>query len=252
MATETPMLSNEIITTANGEPKKRRRPRIALIVAYCLLGLLFVLNICASVYFFTADKTDLVFEDNILKVVEIKTQIDEFNVGYATGAFIDKNGTILTNKHVVRNTTTQTNYQQFWVRTADMADWVEAEIVSVSADYDLATLKCELHKEAFTLANEVKNGETIYTIGNPNGFGLSFATGVVASNSRNIIHNGETIHTFQASLVINEGNSGGPVFNKDGKLLGIVSFRLHDNAGEIVQGVAFIVPIKDIKDFLAK
>ena len=47
----------------------------------------------------------------------------------------------------------------------------------------------------------------IYTIGNPNGFGLSFTTGVISNSERDIVYNEKTIKTMQTSLVINEGNS---------------------------------------------
>lgn len=120
------------------------------------------------------------------------------------------------------------------VRTADSEEWVAAEVVKVSEEYDLATIKCNLQKDCFSLSENVKNGETVYTIGNPDGFGLSFISGVVSSNSRNVVYKGKTINTIQISFVINEGNNGGPVFNKKGELLGIISFRLKNNQGEVV------------------
>lgn len=95
-------------------------------------------------------------------------------------------------------------------------------------------------------------GQSIYTIGNPNGFGLSFTAGVISSSSRLVISNdGSEIEAMQTSFVINEGNSGGPVFDKNGNLLGIISFRLRDKNGEIIQGVSFAIPNIPIKIFLS-
>ena len=118
-------------------------------------------------------------------------------------------------------------------------------------DDDLAIIKIDkTNTSYFKLKENVANGETIYTIGNPNGFGLSFTSGVISSSKRNVIYNDKTIKAIQTSLVINEGNSGGPVFDKNGDLLGIISFRLKDKYGEVIQGVSFALPSSTIKTFL--
>ena len=196
--------------------------------------------------------TEDIFEENILKIVEIKVSDDNETWGYATGFFIDSKGTILTNKHVVFNTTTNGYYQNILVTTADREEFVNAEVIKISEIDDLALIKSNIKSNNyFSLQNKVDNGETIYTIGNPNGFGLSFAQGVISSNSRNVTYNGKTINTIQTSLVINEGNSGGPVFNKNGKLLGLISFRLKDQNGDVIQGCSFAIPVNIIKKFIA-
>ena len=72
----------------------------------------------------------------------------------------------------------------------------------------------------------------------------------MSSSERNVIHKEQTIKTIQTSFVINEGNSGGPVFDKDGNLLGIISFRLKDSHDDVIQGVAFALPTSIIKSFI--
>lgn len=212
---------------------------------------MFILNIFASIYLFTSDKTDIVFNNNVLKVVEIKVSDDELTWGYATGFFIDNNGTILTNKHVAYNSSTSANYSVIQVRLANVDEWIDAEVVKVSETDDLATIKINKQNTSyFKMKDNITNGETIFTIGNPNGFGLSFTTGVVSSSERYVIHNEQSIKTFQTSFVINEGNSGGPVFDKDGKLLGIISFRLKDRNEDVIQDVSFALPSSTIKLFL--
>ena len=221
-----------------------------VLIASILLSFLLLILVSLSVFYFNHNKPENIFDRNISKVVEIKVSNDNVNWGYATGCFIDNNGTILTNKHVVQSSSSGERYGQIMVRTADSEEWVTAEIVKVSEEHDLATIKCNLQKDSFSLSENVKNGETVYTIGNPDGFGLSFISGVVSSNSRNVVYEGKTINTIQTSFVINEGNSGGPVFNKKGELLGIISFRLKNNQGEVVQGAAFVIPTKSINNFL--
>ncbi|NCB48555.1 MAG: serine protease [Clostridia bacterium] len=222
-----------------------------IIINYVILGLLFVFNIFASVYFISSYKTEDIFNNNILKVVEIKVSDDEITWGYATGFFIDNNGTILTNKHVAYNSITNANYNLIQVRLANEDEWLVAEVVKISDDNDLATIKIDKSDtNYFELEENFSNGETIFTIGNPNGFGLSFTTGVISSSERNVIYNEQTIKTMQTSFVINEGNSGGPVFNKCGKLLGIISFRLKDRNEDVIQGVSFALPSLTIKLFI--
>lgn len=222
-----------------------------LIFNYIILGALFIFNIFASIYLVSSNKTENIFNNNILKVVEIKVSEDEITWGYATGFFIDSEGTILTNKHVTYNSSTNTNYNIIKVRLANLEEWFDAEVVKISEDSDLSTIKINKDNTSyFKLEEKFSNGETIFTIGNPNSFGLSFTTGVVSSSERNVVYNEQTIKTIQTSFVINEGNSGGPVFNKDGNLLGIISFRLKDKNEDVIQGVSFALPSSTIKLFI--
>ncbi len=132
-----------------------------------------------------------------------------------------------------------------------MNEWQNAEIINVSNKSDLALVKIDkTNTKYFDFSNNVKNGETVYTLGNPNGLGLSFSSGVVSSNERNILYNDKTITTIQTSLVVNEGNSGGPVFNSSSKLVGIISFRLKDKYDNVIQGVSFILPVSTIQMFI--
>lgn len=222
-----------------------------LVTNYIVLAILLLLNIFAFIFFTNQNNTENIFEENILKVVEIKVTDDGTTYSHATGFFIDSNGTILTNKHVVFNSETNKNYANVYVRTATQEEFTKAEITKVSDLDDLALIKVNFkNTKHFKLASSISNGESIYTIGNPNGFGLSFTSGVVSINSRNVIHNEKTINTIQTSLVINEGNSGGPVFNKNGHLIGIISFRLKDNDQNVIQGCSFAIPNETIKNFI--
>lgn len=221
----------------------------SIIVFMCLSALA---NIVFVVMLINTDKikSENIYNNAILKTVEIKMSDDGETWGYATGAFISSNGKIITNKHVVKNEQTQNLRTHVLVRMANENEYHNAEIIKVSQQYDLAIIKIDKENTPyFNFASSVENGETIYTIGNPNGFGLSFSSGVVSSNLRNVIFNGNTIQAMQTSFVINEGNSGGPVINKYGNLVGIISFRLKDSNSQVIQGVSFAIPITFIKEF---
>lgn len=229
----------------------KNKNAIFYIISISLLSILLIVN-CIFL-FFTNKSTEEIYNENISKVVEIKVSDDEETWGYATGCFIDANGTILTNKHVVYNSTNVSNYNYVFVRLSSSDDWISAIIQEVSLDNDLALIKIDYKSDDyFSFEEDITNGKTIYTIGNPNGFGLSFTTGVVSSSLRNVIYDGETLSAIQTSFVINEGNSGGPVFTSEGKLVGLISFRLKDRNGDVIQGVSFAVPSKQIKEFIYK
>lgn len=220
-----------------------------LISAFALALSVFAIIFCCFVLFAKTD--DQVFNENINKTVEIRVSMDGENWGYGTGCFIDRNGTILTNKHMVYSEANASNYEKVQVRLPTEDDFIDAEIKKISENDDLATISIARENTPyFELANKISDGQEIYTIGNPSGFGLSFAKGNVSSKLRNVQYNDKNILAMQTSLVINEGNSGGPVFDKAGKLVGLVSFRLKDSSGNVIQGVSFAVPATQIQTFL--
>ena len=192
-----------------------------------------------------------IFNQNINKVVEIRVSSDNTVFAYGTGCFISSSGEILTNKHMVYNQTLDCDYQTIQVRLPLEENFVDAEILKISEDSDLAIIKIDKNNtQFFQIGKNVENGQEIYTIGNPSGFGLSFLKGNVSSKLRNIVYNDVLAQVMQTSLVVNEGNSGGPVFDRNGNLVGLISFRLKDKNHETIQGVSFAVPINKINDFL--
>lgn len=222
-------------------------------VCYLLLVVIIVfvsfstyLNLCNST------KTDAqVFKENIKKVVEIRVSDDGSIWGYGTGCFVRKDGIILTNRHMVVSNSTNEIFENIQVRLPTDDDFCVAKVISISSEADLALLSIERVSNFFKFAKTVENGERVFTIGNPNGFGLSFTQGNVSSKCRNVLYNGNTIKSIQTSFVINEGNSGGPVFDAKGKLVGLISFRLKDKSGDVIQGVSFAIPLDIIKIFIS-
>ena len=226
------------------------KKKIGVFLISFFLILSFSANIVFGIIIIKNPSTETIFKSNISKVVEIKSSSDEETWGYATGCFINTNQ-ILTNKHVVYNQSEQSYYKYILVRLPSDKDFKQATIVDVSGDSDLALIEISYHNNThFSLADNVKEGETVYTIGNPNGLGLSFVQGVVSCNYKKVTNENISITALQLSMVINEGNSGGPVFNKQGQLIGLISFRLKDKFSDVIQGVSFAVPFEDIQLFL--
>jgi S1-C subfamily serine protease len=191
-------------------------------------------------------------------VVEIQVRDSDDNVvANATGAIISSDGKILTNRHVIRSydysNKTYIYYENIFIRYYNEDIYTRVELVKYSNDSDLALLKMEKNDcNYFKINNnvDVVFGEAVYTIGNGNGYGLAYAQGNVAAPSRLVQYEGVIIESIQLSLIINEGNSGGPLINKRGFLVGLTTFRLRDKQNNIVIGTSFALPIKTIYNFL--
>ena len=207
--------------------KKSKLSIICFLVGMTLfLGIVF--SSCASTS--TVFDIENLYSDTIKETVEIRCyDTEDNNIGYATGCVISKDGQILTNKHVIMSN--DNIFQHIEVRFYDNNNFMPASILKVSETEDLALIKIEQGT-------------------NPNGFGLSFAEGTVSSPLRYVRYNGKEIKTTQTSIIINEGNSGGPLFNADGELIGLITFRLRNGSGEIIQGVSFALHYSVLKDFL--
>jgi len=118
----------------------------------------------------------------------------------------------------------------------------------VEADNDVAVLKIDATGlSAATLGNSdsLRVGDTVYAVGNPLGeLEFSMTTGHVSAKDRLIStdSSGESISMFQIDAAVNSGNSGGPVYNARGEVVGIVTAKYKSSG---VEGIGFAIPIGD-------
>ena len=169
--------------------------------------------------------------------------------GEATGSgfVIDKNGTILTNAHVVENA------RKVRVQFADQR--VEtAKIVGRDRSTDLAVLKVdpdglELHPLTLGSSKSVQVGDPTIAIGNPFGLERTLTTGVVSATKRTIpgLDNFQIDNVIQTDAAINPGNSGGPLIDAAGRVIGINSQIRTGGSGNGNIGIGFAVPIDAAK-----
>lgn len=159
-----------------------------------------------------------------------------------SGVFISEGGYILTNNHVVEDTT------ELWVVLAD-GTRQEATLVGADMYADLAVLKVEGPAPAVaTLGNSdaLDPGETVIAIGSPLGdFKNSVTVGVVSATGRSI-DTGlgyEIENLIQTDAAINQGNSGGPLVNLAGEVIGINSLVVRSSdSGSVAEGLGFAIP----------
>ncbi|MFA7666922.1 MAG: Do family serine endopeptidase [Burkholderiaceae bacterium] len=156
--------------------------------------------------------------------------------GQGSGFIVDADGLILTNAHVVRDASTVT------VKLADRREF-EARVLGVDPATDVAVLKIEasgLPTVALGDPSRLAVGDPVLAIGSPFGFEQSATAGIVSAKGRSLP--GDTYVPFiQTDVAVNPGNSGGPLFDRDGKVVGINSQIWSRTGG--YQGLSFAIPI---------
>ena len=200
---------------------------------------------------FTASE---IYENNINSVVAIKTEIITRNIfnqivqGAVAGSgfIISEDGYILTNYHVVE----QAN--SIKVTLVDGREY-DAELVGSEEENDIAVLKIKsdttLTPVVLGDSDKMTVGEEVVAVGNPLGeLTFSMTKGIVSALDREISTDlYSSINMFQVDCAVNQGNSGGPIFNMYGEVIGIVSAKY---ASETIEGLGFCIPINDVANIV--
>lgn len=162
-----------------------------------------------------------------------------------TGFFISENGYVLTNYHVVEYAVLYN--QPAKVITHD-GNRYEGVIVGYDSDNDIAVLQVNatgLEHAALGNSDSIRVGDSVYAVGNPLGeLQFSMTTGSVSATDRLIAteESSPAINMFQIDAAVNEGNSGGPVYDKNGQVIGVVTAK-YSKTG--IEGLGFAIPIND-------
>ena len=137
-------------------------------------------------------------------------------VGAGSGFVISEEGYVVTNHHVVSNA------REIRIETYD-GEVLNATVVGTDEKTDIALLKVEsgrpLQPLDFADSDDARVGDHVLVIGNPHGFGFSVSTGIVSARNRDF--RGPYDDFIQTDAAINQGNSGGPLFNDDGEVIGV-------------------------------
>src|SRR4051794_2767935 len=163
-----------------------------------------------------------------------------------SGFIISASGVVVTNNHVVKQARTVNV-------TLDDGTVLPARILGTDPRTDIAVLKVDADKPLpfITLGNsrDVKPGEWVVAMGNPFGLGGSVTAGIVSAVSRDI-GAGPYDQFIQVDAPINQGNSGGPLFTQDGKVIGMNTAILSPTGGSV--GIGFAIPSDMIRTVSAE
>lgn len=192
------------------------------------------------------ERLDLIgiYEKCAPSVVGIKAGVETTELYWGTGIIFSADGYIVTNYHIIEN--------------ADLADVVlsdgteyPAKLVGFDADSDLAVLRIgaeALPTAEFGDSAELMVGEEVAAIGNPLGieFSGTLTNGIISAINRNVEHDGHSMTLLQTNAAINEGNSGGPLINMYGQVVGITNMKMISSDSSI-EGIGFAIPSRSIK-----
>jgi serine protease Do len=153
-----------------------------------------------------------------------------------SGFIISSDGYIVTNGHVIEDS------NDINVNLYDGSKY-KAKMIGIDKKTDLALLKINVNRELkyakFGDSNQARIGDWAIVIGNPYGLGGSVSIGIISARGRDI-KNGQSDEYIQTDAAINKGNSGGPLFNSSGEVIGISSVIYSPSGGSV--GIGFATP----------
>ena len=160
--------------------------------------------------------------------------------GLGSGFIVSPDGYIVTNAHVVENA------EEIKVRLTDKRE-LKAKVVGVDTRSDVAVIKVEgtnLPTVKIGDSNKLRTGEWVIAIGSPYGFANTVTAGIVSATSRDNLTqdpNLDAVPFIQTDVAVNPGNSGGPLMNMRGEVIGINS-QIFSRTGAFA-GISFAIPI---------
>ena len=164
---------------------------------------------------------------------------------WGTGVIISKDGLIVTNSHIISGCDSVT------VTLYDDSEY-EAALVGADTTSDIAVLKIEangLPAAQFGDSAKLVVGDPVAAIGNPLGetFRMTLTNGIVSAMERGIDYNGSNMNLIQTNTALNQGTSGGALFNLYGEVIGITTAKY---SGDAVESIGFAIPIDDVMPLL--
>ena len=131
----------------------------------------------------------------------------------------------------------------------------EAKLIGFDASSDIAVIKIDttgLAAAEFASSSTLSVGDSVAAIGNPLSpdLRLTMTRGIVSALNREINYNGATMTLIQTDASINEGNSGGPLFNSRGQVIGITNMKMISSFGSGVEGLGFAIPSDTVESIV--
>lgn len=169
-----------------------------------------------------------------------------------TGFVISEDGYILTNYHVIEDAYNTNSPITVMFSSESGYDTTEytAEVIGFERNNDVAVIKIDatgLSAATLGSSSDLLVGDTVYAVGNPLGeLTYSMTPGIVSATDRVITTEEGRMNMFQISAAVNEGNSGGPVYNAYGQVVGIVTAKPNtSSSGTSTEGIGFAIPVDD-------
>lgn len=190
------------------------------------------------------------YEQSINSIVGVAASVDgQEGYFWGTGIIMTGDGYILTNAHVIAGTDSAA------VTTSDGRQY-EALLVGEDSQSDIAVLKIDargLQAASFGRSDELNVGDEVAAIGNPLGDHLSgtITNGIVSAINRDVVVDSHMMTLIQTNTAINEGNSGGPLLNMYGQVIGVTNMKMVANFSQAtIEGIGFAIPTSVVQDIV--
>ena len=189
-----------------------------------------------------------IYQQNIPSVVSISCRFPG-GTSAGTGVVLTADGFLVTNAHVIEDA------QEIGVLLTDGRQFV-AQVVGTDAVTDLAVLRIDaqdLIPAVFGDSDQAAVGDTVVAIGDPLGVELrgTMTNGIVSAINRNLTTDGRTLTLIQTNAALNSGNSGGPLINCYGQVIGINTMKIGDYVNSAgVEGLGFAIPSTTVKQIV--
>ncbi len=194
-----------------------------------------------------------VYAKNVDAVVAINTQIQsggQYGEGAGSGFIISADGYVVTNYHVINGATKITVLPH-------NGKEMTAKVIGTDASNDIALLKVEgtdLPYVTLGSSDALSVGDQVAAIGNALGeLNATLTVGYISAKDRIVNTDGTVINMLQTDAAINSGNSGGPLFDMNGNVVGITTAKYSGNStsGATIEGLGFAIPIDDVSGILS-
>lgn len=226
--------------------------RYFFVLLILLAGIVFR---CLS--FSLLDKKVDIMQISTYTVVEVKASTESVGESFGSAVFVKDDGTLITNAHVVtyKNTGITMVFDSISIRFSTENDYRDVFIEKYDLEKDLAVLKlkntdCKFKTVKFANSLKIKENDDVYAVGNLNNVGISVTKGIVSNKKINVKYNEITREVIQCDLTIAEGNSGGALFNLNGELIGITTFRLKDSSSNVIYGICYCIPSNIVVEYI--
>ncbi len=179
-------------------------------------------------------------------VVSVTADIDAYSYSWGSGVVMSADGYVITNTHVLEDSSSV-------IITLYDGTSYDAKLVGADEISDIAVLKIEaegLDYATFASPDSVVVGDGVVAIGNPLSEELvgTMTNGIVSAINRDINLDNVTMNLIQTNTAINEGNSGGPLINMYGQVVGITNMKMMgENAFSTIEGIGFAIPTSTLK-----
>ncbi len=213
-------------------------------VALISAAIISLITSAAFMFIFSLEE-EVPYEKGIDSTVSITAYSENEELSTATGFALSHNGVkILTNAHAVMQTDSEAYVD---LRLRDVrGNECQAEVLHVDQKNDIAILgmktnELDLHPLSLS-SSSLEYGQKVFISSNARGYGISVQDGIISIPSLVISSDGLEKQSIQTTIPLNKGSSGAPLIDENGNVVGMMSFRMRDESGNIVQGLSYAIP----------